>query len=106
MARAKDIEGLTPEQIQSKFALENTPDHMIDIDVPSGTEVEAGVVNENFYQTGGGTQFRLMEQIPDASFQNLQILPGAKIPEGELLKNISGENNGDLMDDELFDPFL
>jgi RHS repeat-associated protein len=81
MAREEDIEGLTPEEIQAKFALKFKPDSKVDVNVPAGTKVEAGTVNENFGQPGGGTQFRLMEENPNTTFENLQTLPGAIPPE-------------------------
>jgi hypothetical protein len=65
----KDVEGLTAEQIQEKWALENTPTHMVDGDA---TELEArvGVAGKNFGKDGGGTQVELIGKGERATFTN------------------------------------
>ena len=69
-----DIQGLTPAQIQSKFALPNTPTHYCFVSVPKGTEMYAGIVGENYgYTAGQAVQFELGTNIPTESF-------GAGIP--------------------------
>lgn len=68
------IQGLTPAQIQSKFALPNTPTHYCFVSVPKGTEMYAGIVGENYgYTAGQAVQFELGTNIPTESF-------GAGIP--------------------------
>ncbi len=57
--RASDIEGLTPQQIQSKFALEHTPTYITDVNIPSGINIYTGITKSNFNQPGGGIQFDL-----------------------------------------------
>ena len=63
LMRPEDIEGLSPEQIQDKFALPNTPKYITDVIIPKGTTIRVGTVNpiEGWGQ-GGGTQFDLMGQ--------------------------------------------
>ncbi|MGX7049583.1 hypothetical protein RU86_GL001643 [Lactococcus piscium] len=55
----KDIETLTPEQIQSKFALPYKPTNEVDVILPKGAKVRQGVANEAFGHKGGGIQFDL-----------------------------------------------
>ena len=42
---AEDIKGLTPKQIQDKFALPSTPKYVTDVTVPKGTTMRTGTVN-------------------------------------------------------------
>lgn len=64
-----DIQGLTPAQIQSKFALPNTPTHYCFVNVPKGTQMYAGIVGENYWYTAGqAVQFELGTNIPTESF--------------------------------------
>ncbi|WP_019553471.1 hypothetical protein [Propionispira raffinosivorans] len=43
---AKDIEGLTPKQIQDKFALPNTPKYVCDVELEKGTHIRVGEQQE------------------------------------------------------------
>ncbi len=71
MMNPKDIEGLTPSQIQEKFDLPHLPTHVVDVKPPTGTPIRSGTVNsDNFGGSGGGTQFELLERIPDELFAN------------------------------------
>lgn len=64
-----DIHGLTPAQIQSKFALPNTPTHYCFVNVPKGIQMYAGIVGENYgYTAGQAVQFELGTNIPTESF--------------------------------------
>lgn len=61
--KAEDIKGLTPKQIQDKFALPSTPKYATDVTVPKGTTMRTGTVNPvEGWGKGGGTQFDLMGQ--------------------------------------------
>ncbi len=60
--KGEDIRGLTPEQIQNKFALPSVPTHVTDVVLKSGTQLRTGVANELFGFEGGGIQFDLMGQ--------------------------------------------
>ena len=61
--RAKDIKGLTPQEIQTKFALPgNPPTHVVDVILPKGTTIRYSTANAIFEQPGGGLQIDLMGQ--------------------------------------------
>lgn len=61
--KAKDIEGLTPKQIQDKFALPNTPKYRCDVELDAGTHIRVGEVNPlDGWGSGGGTQYDLIGQ--------------------------------------------
>lgn len=71
MMKADDIQGLTPQQIKSKFDLPELPTHITDVAPPQGTVIRVGTVNaENFGGNGGGTQFQLKSRIPESAFIN------------------------------------
>lgn len=65
-----DIQGLTPSQIQSKFALPNLPTHYCYVSVPNGTTLYVGMVNES---STVAVQFELGDIIANSCF-------GAGIP--------------------------
>lgn len=61
--KADDIRGLTPSQIQDKFALPAIPKFITDVKLPAGTIVRMGIVNPlDGWGNGGGVQFDLMGQ--------------------------------------------
>ena len=74
--RAYDIEGLTPLEIQNKFALQNTPKYVCDVELEAGTHIRVGEVNPlDGWGNGGGTQYDLIGQrIGD--FKNERLLEG------------------------------
>ncbi len=83
--KSSDIEGLTPEQIQDKFALPQCPKMMCDVTIPKGTEMRTGLCNPlEGWGKGGGTQFDLMGQRV-GTFENERALPTAE--ELEKIKN-------------------
>ncbi len=60
---AKEIEGLTPNQIQDKFALPNIPKYVCDVELESATRIRVGEVNPlDGWGDGGGTQYDLIGQ--------------------------------------------
>jgi hypothetical protein len=67
-----DIEGLTPAQIQTKFALENLPNRIVDVNA-TGMSARVGTVAENFGHAGEVTQIELLEY--GATFTNPSPLP-------------------------------
>lgn len=76
MLQEKDIKGLTPEQIKNKFSLPGDPPKFrTNVKVPNNTLIEQSVAGKNVYGNGSGTQFRLLEQIPEENFSNLRFLP-------------------------------
>lgn len=73
----KDIEGLTPEQIQAKFALPETPTNIVDVVVSEGTGITEGEVGPNFgFDPPEGTmQYELRTKLGTDNFTNSRILP-------------------------------
>ncbi len=63
---------LSPEKIKDKFSLEYVPDRMVDVNVPANTNMRMGEAAgvDKLGTSGGGTQFQLLDQIPDKSFTN------------------------------------
>lgn len=57
-----DIKGLTPNQIQDRYALPFTPKYIADVKLDKGTNLRTGIVNPLFGHKGGETQFDLMGQ--------------------------------------------
>lgn len=45
---------LTPQEIQKKFALPNTPKYICDVNLEAGTRLRTGKVNPLFGFDGGG----------------------------------------------------
>ncbi len=72
--KAEDIAGLSPQQIQNKFALPTIPTHVTDVIFDSGTQLRTGTANRLFGFDGGGTQFDLMGQRA-GEFINGRLLP-------------------------------
>ncbi len=63
MMRAEDIKGLSPIEIQDKFALPNTPKYICDVELEAGTHMRIGIANSlQNWGTGGGIQYDLMGQ--------------------------------------------
>ena len=60
--RAEDIKGLTPKEIQTKFALEYEPKFIGEVELKAGDTVRLGEVGPNFGFDGGGIQIDLQQQ--------------------------------------------
>ena len=61
--KAEDIEGLTPLEIQNKFALPHTPEYICDVKLKAGTHTRVGEVNPlEGWGNGGGIQSDLIGQ--------------------------------------------
>ena len=58
--KAEDIAELTPQEIQNKFALPNTPKYICDVNLEAGTRLRTGEVNPLFGFDGGGQQYDLI----------------------------------------------
>jgi hypothetical protein len=59
-----DIRGLTPLQLQNRFALSYVPTHVGIVRPPKGTEMAAGIVaNGENGAAGGGTQFYFTKEV-------------------------------------------
>ena len=72
---ADDIVGLTPLEIQDKYALPFTPKYICDVDIDAGTILRTGEANTLFGYKGGGTQFDLMGQYV-GKFSNERLIGG------------------------------
>ena len=56
----EDIEGLTAREIKIKYSLPDEPYYITDVRVPSGTEIETGIVNALFGCDSGAQQYNLL----------------------------------------------
>ena len=72
-----EIRGLTPAQIASKFALPQTPTHIVDVKVPKGQRLRMTVANDiNIFPDksiggnggGGGVQIQLLTKPKDPEY--------------------------------------
>jgi len=73
--KASDLEGLTPEEIQDKYALPQKPIMICDVTIPAGTKLRTGLCNPlEGWGKGGGVQFDLMGQRV-GEFDNERKLP-------------------------------
>lgn len=70
LMRESDIEGLTPEEIESKFSLTYTLEYVSDATVPEGTRVNMGTVKANFGGDEGAKQFNLGRELENSQFTN------------------------------------
>lgn len=70
MMKPEAIEGLTPAQIKSKFALPELPTFMSEVSVPAGTRIRTGIVNPVFGGVGNATQYELLQRLPTSAFNN------------------------------------
>lgn len=73
MMKYSDIQGLTPAQIQSKYALPTTPTHYCFVTVPSGTTVYVGVVNQS--SIAGTLQYEVGTILSESAFGIDFLLP-------------------------------
>ncbi len=73
LMRYSDIQGLTSVQIQSKFALPSTPTHYCYVNVPAGTMLYVGVVNQS--SISGTLQYELGTIIPATAYGESILLP-------------------------------
>lgn len=72
MMRKEAIEGMSPAEIKSKYALPELPEFMSEVHVPRGSKIRTGTVNPlpNFDGVGGSTQYELLQRLPESSFKN------------------------------------
>ena len=66
----EDIEGLTAREIKIKYSLPDEPYYITDVRVPSGTEIETGIVNALFCGDSGAQQYNLLGQEKAEWFYN------------------------------------
>ena len=60
--RAEDVKGLTPKEIQARFALEYEPKFIGEVELKAGDTVRLGEVGPNFGFDGDGIQIDLQQQ--------------------------------------------
>ena len=73
--RPKEIEGLTPLEIQEKFALPNTPEYVSEVHLPAGSYVRVGrVATQDGWGAGGAMQYQYLEQVPKKYFKNMRLI--------------------------------
>lgn len=76
MMPESEVSGLTPAQIQQKFALPQAPTMVSDVNVPAGTVVRVGEAGSiPGWGSGGGTQIQLMDRIPTSAYTNPRPIP-------------------------------
>ena len=66
----EDIEGLTASEIIIKYSLSDEPYYITVVRVPSGTEIETGIVNALFGGDSGAQQYNLLGQEKAEWFYN------------------------------------
>ena len=66
----EDIEGLTAREIKIKYSLPDEPYYITDVRVPSGTEIETGIVNALFGGDSGTQHYNLLGQEKAEWFYN------------------------------------
>jgi len=78
MMRQSDIAGLSPLQIQRKFALPNAPTHIVDVTPTYNYHMRTGTAAPAFGQPGGGTQYQAVgtEYLGPSAFTNPRLLEG------------------------------
>jgi len=82
LMRAADIEGLSPAQIASKYALPQIPNAVTDVTIPAGQSLRASVANDIQIRQGiggngggGGVQFEVLGRVSNSWFSNPRGLP-------------------------------
>lgn len=70
MMRREAINGLSAQEIKSKYALPDLPEFVSEVHVPAGTRIRRGRVNPGFDGAGRAVQYELLERPPESAFQN------------------------------------
>lgn len=69
-----EVKGLSPIEIKDRFALQNVPIFICDVELPKGSKIRFGIANGiPQWGDGGGVQFDLMQQMI-GEFYNERIL--------------------------------
>jgi hypothetical protein len=63
---SEDIKGLTPTEIRAKYALDYTPTHIVDAEIPKGHNIYVSIAAPNCNQPGGGVQIQLKNRLTDS----------------------------------------
>ena len=71
MMRAKEVEGLTAQQIKDKFALPELPTHISEVHLPSGSYLQVGTTSSQIgWGAGGPLQYQALDWLDPELFQN------------------------------------
>ena len=90
--KAEDIGGLTPQEIQNKFALPNIPKYICDVNLEAGTRLRAGEVNPLFGFDGGaiGTAVgESLEKVDGGKKRSLLEIVGDSLVLGGVSKRLN-----------------
>ena len=68
-----NIQGLTSQQIKDLLVLENAPSHYCIVNVPAGTEMYVGLINNS--SVPGSIQYELLKLLPVDCYGIEYILP-------------------------------
>jgi len=69
LADPTEVNGFTPDDVQSFFSLPFKPTHIETVTVPAGTTIRVGLANPNaFGGVGYGLQYQLMNTIPPGAY--------------------------------------
>lgn len=60
LMKVQVIQGLSPEEIQAKFALPNVSNKITDANIPNGTVLRSRIAGANNRGAGGGVQYEIM----------------------------------------------
>ncbi|NKB46260.1 MAG: hypothetical protein GKR77_00530 [Legionellales bacterium] len=75
MVRSKEIEGLTPRQIQEKLALPKTPVYISDVEVPTSITMRVGRAGfQKGWGAGGGMQYEVLSPVQKHWFKKPMLL--------------------------------
>jgi hypothetical protein len=73
LALPSDMQGLTAQQIRDKFVLTYIPTHYCIVNVPAGTELYVGLINNS--SVPGSIQYELVEHLAEIYFGAEFVLP-------------------------------
>jgi filamentous hemagglutinin len=74
MMRPKEIQGLTPKQIQEKFALPELPTYISEVHLPKGSYLQIGTTASQVgWGSGGAIQYQALDWLNKNMFQNTRI---------------------------------
>lgn len=77
LSLAKDMEGLTAEQLKQRFSLSELPTHMVDVIVNNGARMRVGWASEVplLGTAGGGRQVQVLSAKGKLQFVNPRPIP-------------------------------
>jgi len=76
--RPEQIQGLTAEEIASRFSLPEVPQFVSEVHVPAGTKLRSGIANSILGREGGATQYEVPKaaapKLPSEWFTNTRTI--------------------------------